>query len=258
MTTILLLIALVSIPVLISIVIVNSRKKASQEASLPKPKHTKRRIAIVLIVLAVLFILNSLYCAWRNDDRAIKDYLRNKEKTVIIRNVFPSSIVPPNVLSASMVYDIFFFDNSGHGFGYVGSSYALYSHFSDKFTNQKTGQKDLIYVDVWIDFSEWGKIGDADCDTRAHIEFRNTENGSEIASLAFDLTKNSSGKLSMTTVPTFTNLGEFSLYLNQEQFEAQGYTWAVDLINKTNAFCWNHENFWGRELPRPYERKTSE
>lgn len=258
MTSLLFLAAFVSIPVLIRVIVVSSRKKEPQDDSLTKQKRTKKRIAIVLIVLAVLFMSNHLYCAWRNDDRAIKDYLRNKEKTVIIRNVFPSSIVPPNVLSASMVYDIFFFDNSGHGFGYVRSSYTLYSHFSDKFTNQKAGQKDLIYIDVWIDFSEWGKIGDADCDTRAHIEFRNTENGFEIASLAFDLTKNSSGKLSMTTVSNFTNLGELSLYLNQEQFEAQGYTWAVDLINKTNAFCWNHESFGGWSLPRPYERTVSE
>ena len=200
-----------------------------------KQNKLKKWIVGVLAILIIALVANYCYSSWRSNSRKIKDYLRGKEKTTIVKNI---------VLSYNTSYDIFFYDINGRGFGFNDIAFTLYSHFSDQFTNFDTRQKDTLYIEVWIEFSEWGKIGDEE--TRAHIEIRSTESGSEIAHITLDAKKSSERSLKWTTVPIFTYLGLARSYMNQERLEASGRIWAEDLINKTNAYCDGHE------LPRVY------
>ena len=214
----------------------------SLEEIIPPKKHykfTKKKIiAAILIFMALLLLINHCYASWRSDSREIKDYLRGKEKQTIVKNI---------ILSYNTSYEIFFYGNHGRGFGFNDNRFALYSHFSDQFANLNTKQKDTIYIEVWIEFSKWGEIGDEP--TRANIEIRSTESGSEIAHVTLEMKKNSKRTLDWTTIPILTYLGSASLYMNQEQLEANGQIWALDLINKTNAYCDGHD------LPRAYNKK---
>lgn len=201
-------------------------------------KFTKKRIiAAILILMALLLLVNHCYSSWRSDSREIKDFLRGKEKKTIVKNI---------ILSYDTSYEIFFYDIHGRGFGFNKNGFALYSHFSDQFTNFDTRQKETIYIEVWVQFPKWGQIGDEE--TRANIEIRSTESGSEIAHVTLDIKKSPKGSLVWTTVPILTYLGSAYLYMNQEQLEAKGQIWSEDLINKTNAYC------IGRDLPRVYNR----
>ncbi len=201
-----------------------------------KPNKKRKIIVAILLILVFSLLINHCYCAWRSDSRAIKDYLRGKEKSTII-NPYTGS------------YDIFFFDNHGHGFGYNNISFALYSQFNDQFVDQQTHEKDLLYIEVWIVFLNWGKLGDKD--TTADVSVRNTEHGSEIAHARYKIKK--TGK-EIKTNTDYVYVGLAYMYMDQDRLEQKGHIWAWDLINKTNTYCRGHSNWGGWELPPVYNR----
>lgn len=207
----------------------------SLEEIIPPKKHykfTKKKIiAAILIFMALLLLINHFYASWRSDSREIKDYLRGKEKRTII-NPYTGS------------YDMFFFDNHENSFGYNDISFALYSQFSDQFINWQTHEKDTLYIETWIVFSNWGEIGDEE--TTVDVVIRNTEHGSESAHASYKIKRTDEKQIE--TITEYVYVGLAYMYMDEERLETKGHIWAWNLINKTNAYC------IGRDLPRVYNR----
>ena len=198
-----------------------------------KKKYVVCIIAALLAFFMVLLLINHLYCAWRSDSRAIRDYLRSQKKETVYFN---------NQIS----YDIFFFDRGGMGFGYQNGYFALYSQFM--FNGR--------IAEVWITFSKWGKLEEGKGAT-ADVFLRDPQSGRTVADLRFGLTKTSEGYLKISRKSDFGFVASES-GMTLVDFDNKGHIWIMDLINKTNTYCNNHSNRGGWDLPRVYNRKVSE
>lgn len=212
---------------------INTEIHSEELISPPKRnKITKKKIiAAVLILMAILLLVNHCYYSGRSDSKQIKDYLKGKEKRTII-NPYTGS------------YDMFFFDNHKNSFGYNSVAFALYSQFSDEFTNRITLEKDILYIETWVVFSNWGEIGDEE--TSVDVIIRKTEHGSEIAHASYKIKRTDEKEIETNTVYVYVGLAYE--YMNEERLETKGHIWAWDLINKTNTYC------NGKDLPRAYNR----